>query len=62
MIMKNDGVKRKDDNVIDVTDDVKWIGVLDYDIVTFDIVMRTDFETTYNSYFINEDRKAIVEA
>ncbi len=60
--MKNDGVKRKDDNVIDVTDDVKWIGVLDYDIVTFDIVMRTDFGTTYNSYFINADRKAIVEA
>ncbi len=60
--MKNDGVKRKDDNVIDVTDDVKWIGVLDYDIVTFDIVMRTDFGTTYNSYFINADKKTIVEA
>jgi len=62
MIMKNDRVKRKDDNVIDVTDDVKWIGVLDYDIVTFDIVMRTDFGTTYNSYFINADKKTIVEA
>ena len=62
MIMKNDGVKRKDDRVIDVTSDVKWIGVLDYDIATFDIVMRTEYGTTYNSYFINAEKKAIVEA
>lgn len=62
MIMKNNGVKRKDDRVIDVTNDVKWIGVLDFDIVTFDIVMQTDYGTTYNSYFINADKKTIIEA
>lgn len=50
-----------DDKIIDITHDVKWIGVLDYDIRTFDIVMHTDFGTTYNSYFINADKKAIVE-
>ncbi|HUX97447.1 MAG TPA: FprA family A-type flavoprotein [Bacteroidales bacterium] len=50
-----------DDKIIDVTDDVKWIGVLDYNIRTFDIVMRTDFGTTYNSYFINANKKTIVE-
>ena len=50
-----------DDKIIDVTDDVKWIGVLDYDIRTFDIVMKTDYGTTYNSYFINATKKAIVE-
>lgn len=50
-----------DNNVIDVTNDVKWIGVADYDIRTFDIVMKTDFGTTYNSYFINAQKKAIVE-
>ena len=60
--MKYLGEIRKDDKVIDVTNDVKWIGVLDYDIVTFDIVMHTDFGTTYNSYFINAEKKAIVEA
>jgi flavorubredoxin len=52
---------RTDNNIIDVTRDVKWIGVLDYDIRTFDIVMHTAYGTTYNSYFINADKKTIVE-
>jgi NADH oxidase (H2O-forming) len=51
----------KDQQILDVTNDVKWIGVLDYDIVTFDVVMETKYGTTYNSYFINADKKAIVE-
>lgn len=50
-----------DNKIIDVTDDVKWIGVLDYDIRTFDIVMKTEFGTTYNSYFINAEKKTIIE-
>jgi flavorubredoxin len=56
-----DYMSRTDEKIIDVTDDVKWIGILDYDIKTFDIVMHTDFGTTYNSYFINAQKKAIVE-
>jgi len=52
-------MKRND--IIEVTKDVKWIGILDYDIVTFDIVMETKFGTTYNSYFIDADKKAIIE-
>jgi flavorubredoxin len=54
-------MKRNDDSIIDITPDVKWIGILDYDIKTFDIVMTTESGTTYNSYFINADKKAIVE-
>jgi len=54
-------MSRLDDKIFDVTSDVKWIGVLDFDIRTFDIVMHTDFGTTYNSYFINAEKKAIVE-
>jgi flavorubredoxin len=50
-----------DDKIIDITKDVKWIGILDYDIRTFDIVMHTEFGTTYNSYFINATKKAVVE-
>ena len=46
---------------IEVTPDVKWIGILDYDISTFDIVMTTDYGTTYNSYFINAEKKAMIE-
>jgi flavorubredoxin len=52
---------RTDNKIIDITSDVRWIGVLDYDIRTFDIVMNTQYGTTYNSYFINAEKKAIVE-
>jgi flavorubredoxin len=63
MIMKKNGdTTRKDDRVLDITRDVKWIGVLDYDIITFDIVMQTEYGTTYNSYLINSEKKAIIEA
>ena len=51
----------KNNDVLKVTGNVHWIGVPDYDIVTFDIVMETQYGTTYNSYFINADRKAVVE-
>jgi flavorubredoxin len=48
-------------DVLKITDDVSWIGVLDRDIVTFDVVMETKYGTTYNSYFIDADRKTVVE-
>ncbi|MBU0487609.1 MAG: FprA family A-type flavoprotein [Bacteroidetes bacterium] len=44
-----------------ITDNVSWVGALDPDIVTFDIVMETEFGTTYNSYFINAEKKTVVE-
>jgi len=52
---------KEDNKIIDLTPDVKWIGVLDYDIRTFDIVMHTDHGTTYNSYFINAEKKTVIE-
>jgi len=54
-------MKKTDDRIINVTDDVKWIGILDYDIKTFDIVMTTEYGTTYNSYFINAGKKTLIE-
>jgi flavorubredoxin len=54
-------MKHLDDRIIGITDDVKWIGILDYDIRTFDIVMTTEYGTTYNSYFINAGKKALIE-
>ncbi|MDZ7635992.1 MAG: FprA family A-type flavoprotein [Bacteroidales bacterium] len=52
---------REDTKILDLTPDVKWIGVLDPDIKTFDIVMHTDHGTTYNSYFINAEKKTVIE-
>lgn len=50
-----------DDKVLKVTEDVSWVGILDKDIVTFDIVMETREGTTYNSYFINAEKKALID-
>jgi len=50
-----------DTNVLQITNDVQWVGVLDKDIRTFDIVMETKYGTTYNAYFINADKKAVVD-
>ena len=50
-----------DNKVLPLTGSVQWIGVLDRDIVTFDIVMETKYGTTYNSYFINAQKKVVVE-
>lgn len=48
-------------NIKKVSESVSWIGVLDRDLVTFDIVMETKYGTTYNSYFIDADRKAVID-
>jgi flavorubredoxin len=50
-----------DTKILKVTEDVKWIGVLDPDLITFDVVMETKYGTTYNSYFINAEKKTIVD-
>jgi len=50
-----------DDKVLKITNDVSWVGILDSEITSFDIVMETEFGTTYNSYFIDADKKVLVE-
>jgi NADH oxidase (H2O-forming) len=50
-----------DNKVLKINDDVSWIGVLDKEIITFDIVMETKEGTTYNSYFINADKKVVID-
>ncbi len=51
----------KDIKTIQISPKTTWVGVLDKDIVTFDVVMETKYGTTYNSYFINAKHKAVVE-
>ncbi|MCK9400468.1 MAG: FprA family A-type flavoprotein [Bacteroidales bacterium] len=51
----------KDDKILTVSPSVQWIGVLDHDLVTFDVVMETRHGTTYNSYFINAQKKTVIE-
>jgi len=47
--------------VLQVTDNVSWVGVMDPNLVSFDIVMETKFGTTYNSYFINARKKVVID-
>jgi flavorubredoxin len=50
-----------ENKTLSLSPSVEWIGVLDHDIVTFDVVMETKHGTTYNSYFINARKKAVIE-
>ncbi len=51
----------KDDRILEIKPGISWIGVLDPDMVTFDIVMETRFGTTYNSYYIAAEKKTLIE-
>jgi flavorubredoxin len=38
-------------------DGVYWVGAIDYDLKVFDIVMHTEFGSTYNSYIVKGNEK-----
>jgi flavorubredoxin len=59
--MLNKKTENMNSEILKLTESVKWIGIRDYDIKTFDIVMETEHGTTYNSYFIDADKKVIIE-
>jgi flavorubredoxin len=48
-------------DVLQINDAISWIGVMDHELVSFDIVMETKNGTTYNSYFINAEKKAVID-
>ena len=45
-----------------ITDSVYYVGVLNPNLRVFDIVMRTDFGTSYNSYIVKAEKTALIEA
>ena len=51
----------QDNKTLQVSKSVTWTGVMDHDIITFDIVMETKNGTTYNSYFIDAEKKTLVD-
>ncbi|GHU49919.1 oxidoreductase [Clostridia bacterium] len=45
-----------------ITEDLYWVGSLDPDLKVFDIIMETEFGTTYNSYVLKGSKKtALIE-
>ena len=47
-------------NYKELKKDFYWAGVLDKDLRVFDIIMETEFGTTYNSYILKSDDKVVL--
>lgn len=45
---------------LNVTNDVYWVGALDKELRVFDIVMTTEYGTSYNSYIVKGSEKTAV--
>lgn len=47
-------------DTIKIKDDLTWVGVLDPNLRIFDITLKTEFGTTYNSYVLKGTEKTVV--
>lgn len=49
-------------NSLEVKNNIFWVGSLDFDIRTFDVIMTTEYGTTYNSYVVKgAEKTALIE-
>ncbi|GJQ59503.1 MAG: FprA family A-type flavoprotein [Candidatus Scalindua sp. AMX11] len=46
---------------IKIKDTIYWVGAVDPDMKTFDLVFKTDHGTTYNSYLIMDRKTALID-
>ncbi|WP_294342243.1 FprA family A-type flavoprotein [uncultured Clostridium sp.] len=46
---------------LELSKNIYWVGAKDRDLKVFDIIMKTDEGTTYNSYLINDDKVALID-
>ena len=47
-------------NIQSITNDLLWIGALDPTLRTFDIIMHTEFGTSYNAYLLKTSEGAVL--
>lgn len=47
---------------VELKDNVYWVGVKDPELEVFDIIMKTQRGTTYNSYLIEDEKIAIIDS
>lgn len=45
---------------LEVKPDIHWVGALDFDLRVFDIIMYSDFGTTYNSFIVKGTEKTVL--
>jgi flavorubredoxin len=48
-------------NVFKIKEDLYYTGVIDKDLEVFDIIMETEFGTTYNSYLIKDEKTVLFD-
>ncbi|MEF9990787.1 MAG: FprA family A-type flavoprotein [Romboutsia sp.] len=48
-------------DVFEIKDDIYFTGVVDKDLRVFDIIMETEFGTTYNSYLIKDEKTVLFD-
>ncbi len=49
-------------NAVEITKGIYWTGSLDYNIRVFDVVMYTEYGTTYNAYaLVGSEKTALIE-
>jgi NADH oxidase (H2O-forming) len=48
-------------NHIRIKNNIHWVGASDPDMKIFDIILRTDHGTTYNSYLIKDEKTALID-
>ena len=48
-------------NTFEIKNKIHWTGVLDPELRTFDIIMKTPHGSTYNSYFIDDEKKVLID-
>jgi flavorubredoxin len=46
---------------IELAEKVHWVGALDPELRVFDINVKTDFGTTYNSYLVQGEKSALID-
>jgi len=47
-------------NSLQINDDLYWVGALDPDLRVFDIIMYTEYGTSYNSYLLKGSQKTVL--
>lgn len=45
---------------IKIKDDIYWLGIVDHDLRIFDVILETEFGTSYNSYLIKGSEKNVL--
>ncbi|WP_053955982.1 FprA family A-type flavoprotein [Inediibacterium massiliense] len=48
-------------NTFEIKNKIYWAGVLDPNLEVFDIIMHTPYGSTYNSYFIDDEKKVLID-